>query len=94
MTDGRLINIGFGNTVVGQRVVAVIMPQSAPSKRLREEARQEQRLIDATHGRKTRAIIVTDSNHVILSAVHADTLSQRLGGNHSASRGDGEINEG
>jgi len=93
MIDGRLINIGFGNTVVGQRVVAVIMPQSAPSKRLREEARQEQRLIDATHGRKTRAIIVTDSNHVILSAVHADTLSQRLGGNHGVSRGDGEPKE-
>lgn len=84
--DGRLINIGFGNTVVGQRVVAVILPQSAPSKRLREEARQEQRLIDATHGRKTRAIIVTDSNHVILSAVHADTLSQRLSGNHGPPR--------
>ncbi len=54
--DGRLINIGFGNTVVSQRVVAVIMPQSAPSKRLREEARQDQRLIDDTDGRKTRAI--------------------------------------
>jgi len=84
--DGRLINIGFGNTVVSQRVVAVILPQSAPSKRLREEARLEQRLIDATHGRKTRAIIVTDSNHVILSAVHADTLSQRLSGNHGSLR--------
>ncbi len=91
--EGRLINIGFGNTVVSQRVVAVIMPQSAPSKRLREEARQEQRLIDATHGRKTRAIIVTDSNHVILSAVHADTLSQRLVGNHGPSRGDGDGKE-
>jgi len=91
--DGRLINIGFGNTVVSQRVVAVIMPQSAPSKRLREEARQEQRLIDATHGRKTRAIIVTDSNHVILSAVHADTLSQRLSGNHGPPRIEGDLKE-
>jgi extracellular matrix regulatory protein A len=91
--DGRLINIGFGNTVVSQRVVAVILPQSAPSKRLREEARQDQRLIDATHGRKTRAIIVTDSNHVILSAVHADTLSQRLSGNHGPPRGDGDLKE-
>ncbi len=91
--DGRLINIGFGNTVVSQRVVAVIMPQSAPSKRLREEARQEQRLIDATHGRKTRAIIVTDSNHVILSAVHADTLSQRLGGNHGPPRTELDLKE-
>jgi regulator of extracellular matrix RemA (YlzA/DUF370 family) len=91
--DGRLINIGFGNTVVSQRVVAVILPQSAPSKRLREEARQEQRLIDATHGRKTRAIIVTDSNHVILSAVHADTLSQRLGGNHGPPRAEADLQE-
>jgi len=91
--DGRLINIGFGNIVVSQRVVAVIMPQSAPSKRLREEARQEQRLIDATHGRKTRAIIVTDSNHVILSAVHADTLSQRLTGNHGPSRAEEDAKE-
>ncbi len=91
--DGRLINIGFGNTVVSHRVVAVIMPQSAPSKRLREEARHEQRLIDATHGRKTRAIIVTDSNHVILSAVHADTLSQRMSGNHSPSRSDADFKE-
>jgi extracellular matrix regulatory protein A len=91
--DGRLINIGFGNTVVSHRVVAVIMPSSAPSKRLREEARHEQRLIDATHGRKTRAIIVTDSNHVILSAVHADTLSQRLGGNHGPPRTEAELQE-
>jgi len=91
--DGRLINIGFGNIVVSQRVVAVIMPQSAPSKRLREEARQEQRLIDATHGRKTRAIIVTDSNHVILSAVHADTLSQRLTGNLGPSRAEEDAKE-
>lgn len=78
--EGRLINIGFGNTVISQRVVAVITPGSAPMKRLREKAVQADRLIDATHGRKTRSIIVTDSNHVILSAVHADTLSQRLNG--------------
>lgn len=91
--DRRLINIGFGNTVVSNRVVAVIMPQSAPSKRLREEARQAQRLVDATHGRKTRSIIITDSNHVILSAVHADTLSQRLSGNHGPSRGEADLKE-
>jgi regulator of extracellular matrix RemA (YlzA/DUF370 family) len=60
---------------------------------LREEARQDQRLIDATHGRKTRAIIVTDSNHVILSAVHADTLSQRLSGNHGPPRGEEDLKE-
>jgi hypothetical protein len=84
--EGRLINIGFGNTVISSRVVAVVMPVSAPSKRLREEARNSQRLIDATHGRKTRSIIITDSNHVILSAVHAETLSQRLSGNHGPPR--------
>ena len=80
--EGRLVNIGFGNTVISHRVVAVIMPGSAPMKRLREEARNAQRLIDATHGRKTRSIIVTDSNHIILSAVHGETLSLRLSGNH------------
>jgi len=84
--EGRLVNIGFGNTVISSRVVAVVMPTSAPSKRLREEARKTQRLIDATHGRKTRSIIVTDSNHVILSAVHGETLSLRLSGNHGPMR--------
>jgi len=79
--EGRLVNIGFGNTVIAHRVVAVVMPASAPMKRLREEARGAQRLIDATHGRKTRSIIITDSNHIILSAVHAETLSLRLNGN-------------
>jgi hypothetical protein len=81
--EGRLINIGFGNTVVSHRVVAVVMPGSAPMKRLREKATRADRLIDATQGRKTRSIIVTDSNHVILSAVHADTLSLRLNGSHT-----------
>ena len=84
--EGRLINIGFGNTVLSSRVVAVIMPNSSPMKRLREEARNSQRLIDATQGRKTRSIIVTDSNHIILSAVHGETISIRLGGNHGAAR--------
>jgi regulator of extracellular matrix RemA (YlzA/DUF370 family) len=84
--DARLINIGFGNTVVSHRVVAVVMPASAPMKRLREKASQTDRLIDATQGRKTRSIIITDSNHVILSAVHAETLSLRINGNHGPSR--------
>jgi regulator of extracellular matrix RemA (YlzA/DUF370 family) len=86
--DGRLVNIGFGNTVISTRVVAVILPGSAPMKRLREDARNAQRLIDATHGRKTRSIIITDSNHVILSAVHAETLSLRL---NSGSNGSGRV---
>jgi regulator of extracellular matrix RemA (YlzA/DUF370 family) len=84
--EARLINIGFGNTVVSHRVVAVVMPGSAPMKRLREKASQTDRLIDATQGRKTRSIIITDSNHVILSAVHAETLSLRINGNHGAGR--------
>jgi regulator of extracellular matrix RemA (YlzA/DUF370 family) len=78
--DTSLVNIGFGNTVVTARIVAIVTPGSAPMKRLREEAKNEQRLIDATHGRKTRAIIITDSNHIVLSAVQPETLSQRFFG--------------
>ncbi|MCD6254842.1 MAG: DUF370 domain-containing protein [Deltaproteobacteria bacterium] len=74
----KLLNIGFGNTVVADRVIAIVTPDSAPMKRLREEAKEAGRLIDTTHGRKTRAIIITDSNHVILSAIQAETIAQRL----------------
>jgi extracellular matrix regulatory protein A len=74
----RLVNLGFGNFVVAARVVAIVDPASAPMRRLREDARQENRLIDATQGRKTRAIVVTDSNHVILSAIQAETVGQRF----------------
>lgn len=74
----RLLNIGFGNYVISGRVVAIVNPSSSPMRRLREDARQEGRLIDATQGRKTRAIIVTDSNHVILSAIQAETVGQRF----------------
>lgn len=84
--EERLINIGFGNVVASHRVVAVLMPNSAPGKRLREEARKHNHLLDATHGRKTRSIIIMDSNHVILSAVHVETISQRLSGNHGQPR--------
>ena len=73
-----LVNIGFGNVVVASRIVAVITPSSAPMKRLKEEARQQGKLLDATQGRKTRAVIITDSDHVILSAVQPATISQRL----------------
>jgi regulator of extracellular matrix RemA (YlzA/DUF370 family) len=74
----RLLNIGFGNFVVTSRVIAIVNPASSPMRRLREDARQEGRLIDATQGRKTRSIIVTDSNHVILSAIQAETIGQRF----------------
>ncbi|MCU0539043.1 MAG: DUF370 domain-containing protein [Desulfobacterales bacterium] len=76
--DQALLNIGFGSTVVSERVVAIVAPNSAPMKRLKDEAREERRLIDATHGRRTRSIIVLDSNHVVLSAIQAETISQRL----------------
>ena len=78
MNRQGLLNVGFGNFVILSRVVAIALPSSAPMRRLREDARQEGRLIDATLGRKTRAIIVTDSNHVILSAIQAETLGQRF----------------
>ena len=73
-----LLNIGFGSTVVVDRVVAIVSPNSAPMKRLRDEARNDKRLIDATHGRRTRSIIVLDSNHIVLSAIQAETVSQRF----------------
>jgi regulator of extracellular matrix RemA (YlzA/DUF370 family) len=75
----KLLNIGFGNTVVAERVVAIVNPSSAPIKRLREEAKVNSRLIDASQGRRTRSIIITDSNHIILSAIQTETVSQRLG---------------
>jgi regulator of extracellular matrix RemA (YlzA/DUF370 family) len=73
-----LLNIGFGNTVVADRVVSIVAPNSSPMKRLKDEAKNEKRLIDATHGRRTRAIIVMDSNHIVLSAILAETISQRF----------------
>ncbi|MCD6489169.1 MAG: DUF370 domain-containing protein [Thermodesulfobacterium sp.] len=74
----KLLNIGFGNFVVADRIIAIVNPNSAPIKRLKEEAKEAKHLIDATQGRKTRSIIVTDSNHVILSAIQAETVAQRL----------------
>ena len=76
--DTALLNIGFGNTVVAGRIVAIVTPGSAPMKRLKEDAKEAKRLIDATQGRRTRSIIITDSNHVILSAIQAETISQRF----------------
>lgn len=74
----QLLNLGFGNFVVAGRVVAVVNPGSSPMRRLREDAKQAGRLIDATQGRKTRSLVITDSNHVILSAVQAETMRQRF----------------
>ena len=76
--DPSLLNIGFGNFLVSNRVVAIISPSSAPVRRLREEAKDDKRLVDATQGRRTRSVIITDSNHVILSAVQSETIAQRF----------------
>ena len=74
----KLINIGYGSLVSSERLVAVVAPDSAPIKRTIQEAREDGRLIDATYGRRTRAVIVTDSDHVILSANLTDTIADRL----------------
>ena len=73
-----LLNLGFGNTVVAQKVVAILSPSSSPMKRVKDEAREGKRLLDVTHGRKTRSVIITDSNHVILSAIQTETVSARF----------------
>lgn len=74
----KLINIGFGNIVSANRLVAIVSPESAPIKRIIQEARDRGMLIDATYGRRTRAVIITDSDHVILSAVQPETVANRL----------------
>jgi len=73
-----LVNIGFGNYMNSTRVITILSPDSAPMKRLKEEARTDKKLIDATYGRRTRAIIITDSNHVILSSIQPETIAQRF----------------
>ena len=73
-----MLNIGYGNLVLASRVIAVISPQSAPMRRLREDAAERGKLVDATQGRKTRSILVTDSDHVVLSAINPETIASRL----------------
>ena len=83
----KLLQVGYGNVVVASRVVAVLGPAAAPIRRLRTDARERGKLVDATEGRKTRSVIVTDSDHIILSAIHAETISIRLtapAGEHEA----------
>ena len=76
--DIKLVNIGFGNIVAANRIVAIVSPESATIKRIIQEAREKGILIDATYGRRTRAVIITDSSHVILSAVQPETVANRL----------------
>ncbi|MGE4485059.1 MAG: extracellular matrix/biofilm regulator RemA [Oscillospiraceae bacterium] len=74
----KLINIGFGNMVSASRLVAIVSPESAPIKRIITDARDKGQLVDATYGRRTRAVIITDSGHVVLSAIQPETVAGRL----------------
>ena len=76
--DIKLINVGYGNFISSSRIIAIIGPESAAVKRIIQEAREERRLIDATYGRRTRAVIISDSDHVILSAVQPETIAHRF----------------
>ena len=75
----RLINIGFGNMIAADRIIAIVSPDSAPVKHMIQEARDRKRVIDATQGRRTRAVIQTDSDHVVLSAIQPETIAGRVG---------------
>jgi regulator of extracellular matrix RemA (YlzA/DUF370 family) len=78
LSNKHLINIGYNNVVVFNRIIAVVSPDAAPVKRLKDEARRHNKLIDATNGRRTRAVIITDSDHVVLSSVQPETVAQRI----------------
>lgn len=86
----RLINIGFGNMIAADRIIAIVSPDSAPVKRLVQEGRERKRVIDATQGRRTRAVIQTDSDHLILSAVQPETIAGRVGGREPLTRDEEE----
>lgn len=76
--DIQLINIGFGNIVSGNRVIAIVSPESAPIKRIISDAKERGLLVDATYGRRTRAVIITDSSHIVLSAIQPETVAHRF----------------
>ncbi|MCD7774249.1 MAG: DUF370 domain-containing protein [Clostridiales bacterium] len=80
----KLVNIGFGNMINVSRVIAVVSPESAPIKRMIQDARERGMLIDATHGRKTRAVILADSDHIILSYLQTEKLGERINGEVTA----------
>lgn len=86
----KLINIGFGNMVAAGRLVAIVSPESAPIKRIIQDAKERGSLIDATYGRRTRAVLITDSDHVILSAVQPETVANRLGEDDEEETGNGD----
>ena len=86
----RLINIGFGNMVSAERIIAIVSPESAPIKRIISDAREKNILIDATYGRRTRAVIVTDNGCIILSAIQPETVAGRLTGKTGQDIGDAQ----
>ena len=81
----KFINVGFGNMVSAHRIISLVSPESAPIKRLVQDAKEDGRVVDVTCGRRTRTVIITDSDHVILSAIQAETISNRLTGQSEAS---------
>nr|WP_245302962.1 DUF370 domain-containing protein [Symbiobacterium terraclitae] len=89
-----MVNIGFGNIVAANRIVAIVSPESAPIKRIISEARDKGTLIDATYGRRTRAVVITDSDHVVLSAVQPETVANRLTAKEASSISDDAEEEG
>jgi len=89
----KLVNIGFGNIVSANRIIAIVSPESAPIKRIISEARDRSTLIDATYGRRTRAVIITDSEHVVLSAVQPETVANRLAQRGAPSEDEDEAEE-
>lgn len=84
----KLINVGFGNIVSGSRVIAIVSPESAPIKRIIQEAKERGMVIDATCGRRTRSVIVTDSDHIILSAIQTETIAGRASGGKASDDSD------
>ena len=89
----KLINIGFGNMVSSERLIAVVSPESAPIKRIIRDARDKGFLVDATYGRRTRAVIITDSGHIVLSAIQPETVAGRLSGKNERDLFEEEIKD-
>ena len=87
----KLINIGFGNMVSASRLIAIVSPEAAPIKRMVQEARDRGVLIDATYGRRTRAVLIMDNDHLVLSALQTETVANRLAGEREADDGEEEL---
>ena len=86
----QMINIGYGNMVSAERIVAIVSPDAAPVRRLVQSAKEKGMLIDASCGRKTKAVIITDSDHIVLSAIQPETVVHRLGGSYTAEEDDAD----